>query len=68
MLKTKFKELVQNKKELTQSSFEVLIEKQLIQLLGGCKSLVKCEYFSSDSCNSLQSCGIYRDTTVQEIN
>jgi hypothetical protein len=36
MFKNKFKELVQNKKELIEVSFEILNDKQASELSGGC--------------------------------
>ena len=55
MFKNKFKELVQNKKELTEVSFEILSDKQTSELSGGCRSLLSCGIFDG-TCPNLKTC------------
>lgn len=55
MFKNKFKELVQNKKELTEVSFEILNDKQASELSGGCRVLSGCGVFEG-SCSNLKTC------------
>ncbi len=60
MFKKKLKELVQNKKELSDASFEILNDKQASSLIGGCANLKGCGVFSG-SCTGLQTCQRYSE-------
>lgn len=55
MLKNKLKELVQNKKELTEVSFEILNDMQASELSGGCRILSDCGNFNG-TCPNLKTC------------
>lgn len=55
MFKNKFKELVQNKRELSNVSFEILNDKQASELTGGCRVLSGCGVFEG-TCPNLKTC------------
>jgi hypothetical protein len=65
MFKNKLKELVQNKKELTKPSFEVLSDNQSSMLIGGCRVLKSCKSFDG-TCPNLTVCGTYREPQIMD--
>ena len=65
MFKNKFKELVQNKKELNMVSFEILSNKETIQVIGGCRSLSSCGIFDG-TCPNLKTCQRFVEASLAE--
>jgi hypothetical protein len=63
MFKNKFKELVQNKKELAEVSFEILNDKQASELSGGCRVLSSCGVFDG-TCPNLKTCQRFHEPEV----
>jgi hypothetical protein len=55
MFKNKFKQLVQNKRELSNVSFEILNDTQASGLTGGCRVLSGCGVFDG-TCPNLKTC------------
>lgn len=69
MFKNKFKEFVQNKKELSSVSFEILNDKLASALIGGCKVLQSCGVFHGN-CDRLiiGNCGKFYPHIESDIN
>jgi hypothetical protein len=68
MLKNKFIELVQNKKELAKKSFEILKDNQTSFLVGGCRRLQSCGVFRGN-CDHLVigNCGQFYAHIFEEL-
>jgi hypothetical protein len=60
MFKKKFKDLVQNKRELSTISFEVLNDAQASGLVGGCRVLSSCGVFDG-TCPNLATCSRFKE-------
>ena len=63
MFKNKFKELVQNKKELNEVTFEILNDKQSAELVGGCRVLSSCGKFDG-TCPNLATCTRFTEPQI----
>lgn len=65
MFKNKLKKLVQDKKELTSVSFEILNDKATTQVIGGCRALTGCGVFDG-TCPNLKTCQRFSEPALYE--
>lgn len=67
MFKDKLKVLVQEKKELTGISFEILNDKQSSELIGGCRVLSGCGVFEG-TCPNLKTCQRFTEPQISDFS